>query len=126
MAEILADFRDNAELIEKAAEVRTLVASLRSGKMGARSLVKQVSSSSLIKDRDREKVNRSMEKVDSILSGQLPGDLQHKIPTLRGNLPLQPGLLPDYSGNLPLQSGSFRSLLPPRPKSPSTDLKLKP
>jgi len=117
---------DNAELIEKAAEVQMLVASLRSGKMGARSLVKQVSSSSLINDRDREKVNSAMEKVDSVLSGQLPGSLQNKIPTLRGNLPLQPGWLPDYSGNLPSQPGSFRSLLPSRPKRPSTDLKLKP
>ncbi len=118
--------RDNAELIEKSAEVQTLVASLRSGKMDARSLVKQVSSSSLIKDNDRAKVNSAMEKVDSVLSGQLPGGLHSTLPTLRGNLPLQPGLLPNQSGNSPFQPGIFRSLLPPRPIPPSNDLKSKP
>lgn len=118
--------RDNKELIEKVSEVQTLVASLRSGNMDPRSLVKQVSSSSLIKTKDREKINGAMEKVDSVLSGQLPAGLESKIPTLRGHLPLQPGLLPNQSGKLPFQPGSFQSLLQPRPKPLSNDLKSKP
>ena len=118
--------RDNAELIEKVSEVQTLVASLRSGNMDARSLVKQVSSSSLIKDKDREKINGVMGKVDSVLSSQLPGGLQSRIPALPGNLPRQPGLLPNHLENLPFQSGTFRSMLSTRPKPSSDDLKLKP
>ena len=118
--------RDNAELIEKVSEVQTLVASLRSGNMDARSLVKQVSSSSLIKDKDREKINGVMGKVDSVFGSQLPGGLQSRIPALPGNLPRQPGLLPNHLENLPFQSGTFRSMLSTRPKPSSDDLKLKP
>ncbi|MEJ7592430.1 MAG: hypothetical protein WKF77_12840 [Planctomycetaceae bacterium] len=118
--------RDNKELIEKVSEVQTLVASLRSGRMDARSLAKQVSSSSLIKEKDREKFNDAMEKVDSAFSGRLPDDLQDRIPKLPGNLPLQPGLLPNPLGSQPFQTGSFRSLLPTRPKPPLTDLNSKP
>ena len=118
--------RDNKELIQKVSEVQTLVASLRSGRMDARSLAKQVSSSSLIKEKDREKINDAMEKVDSAFSGRLPGGLQDRIPKLPANLPLQPGLLPNQSGSQPFQSGSFRSLLPTRTKSKLTDLKSKP
>ncbi|MBC7965641.1 MAG: TIGR03545 family protein [Fuerstia sp.] len=118
--------RDNKELIEKVSEVQTLVASLRSGNLDARSLARQVSSSKLIKDKDREKVNDAMGKVDSIFGGQLPGGPQSRIPALPGNLPRQPGLIPNHLDNLPFQSGSFRSMLPTRPKPSSTDLKSQP
>ena len=117
---------DNADLISQTSEVHTLVASLRSGNMDARSLVKQVSSSSLIKDKDRAKIDGVMEKVDAVLSGQLPPSLQKKIPTIPVNLPLQPGILPIQSGNLPFKSGSFKSFLPTRPKQPSTETRPKP
>ncbi len=118
--------RDNKELLEKVSEVQTLVAGLQSGNMDARSVVKQVSSSSLIKDKDRAKINGALEKVDSVLSGQLPDGLQSKISKFRGNLPIQPGLLPNQSGNLPFQPPSLRSLLPPRQKPVTRDLKSKP
>lgn len=73
--------RDNKELIAKASEVQTLVAGLRSGNMDARSLVKQVSSSSMIKDKDRQKINSAMEKADSALSRQLPGSFRSLLQT---------------------------------------------
>jgi len=96
--------QENADLIAKATEVKTIVASLQSGNIDARSLVKQVSSSSLIKDKDREKINSTVEKLDSALSGQIPPELQKKIPTL--------------PGNAALNTGSLRSLLPPRLQQP--------
>ena len=117
---------DNQELISKAMEVKTLVASLRSGKVDPRSLVKQVSNSSLIKEKDRDKINGVMEKVDSVMSGQIPSELQQKIPKLPGNLPLSPDMLPFKTGNLPFQTGSFRSLLPTRPKPQATEPMTKP
>jgi uncharacterized protein (TIGR03545 family) len=113
--------RENAELIEKASEVQTLVASLRSGNMDARGLMKQVSNSSLLKDKDREKLNGAMEKFDNVLSGQIPADLQKKIPKLRGTLPLPPGMLPTASANSILQNGSLKSLLPTRPREASAN-----
>ena len=125
-AEYTRLLEDNSDLISKASEVQSLVASLRSGNMDARSLVKQVSSSSLIKDKDRAKIDGVMERVDAVLSGQIPPSLQKKIPMIPGNLPLQPGILPIQSGNLPFQTGSFRSLLPTRPKQQSTVPKAKP
>jgi len=117
---------DNQELISKAKEVQTLVASLRSGSVDPRSLVKQVSNSSLIKDKDRAKIDGVMGQVDAVLGGQIPPSLQKKIPALPGNLPLQPGILPIQSGNLPQQLGSFKSLLPTRPKQKLTEPKTKP
>jgi len=104
--------RDNAELIDKAAEVQTVVASLRSGHMDARGLVKQISSSNLLHDKDREQVKRAMKNVDAVLNGHIPSDLQSKIPTLRGDLPFQPG--------------TFRSLLPPRLQPLAHEVKLNP
>ncbi len=117
---------ENQELISKAMEVKTLVANLKSGNMDARGLMKQVSTSSLIKDKDRAKVDGAMEKVDAIFGGQIPPSLQKKIPTIPGNLPWQPGILPVQSGNLPQQLGSFRSLLPTRPKQQSPEPKTRP
>ena len=112
--------QENADLVATASEVKTLVASLRSGNMDARSLVKQVSSSGLIKDKDRAKIDAAMEKVDSVFSGQIPPSLQNKIPALHGNSQLPAGIFPIGSGNLPLQTGSFKSLLPTRRKQRST------
>ena len=114
--------RDNANLIEEASEMKALVASLQSGNLDARSLVKQVSNSSLIKDKDRERINESMEKVDAVLSGKIPAGLKLKIPSLPGNMPVPPGFLPMQTENLPLQPGIFRSMLPTRP----TELQTKP
>ena len=82
--------RDNADLIEQASEVRTLVASLRSGNMDPASLVKQVSNSRLIKDKDRQKINQTMERVDRVLRGAaLPPGFQENIPRVPGILPLR-------------------------------------
>jgi hypothetical protein len=118
--------RDNKELIRKVSEVQTLVASLRSGNLDARTLARQVSSSSLIKEKDRAKIDSALERVDSIFSGQLPDSLQSRAPALPGNLPLSPGLLPVQSGNLRLKRGSFQSLWPSQPRTPSTDLQSQP
>ena len=117
---------DNQELISKAMEVKTLVASLRSGNVYPRGLMKQVSNSSFIKEADRKKMDDVMERVDSVMSGQIPSELRQKIPKLRGNFPMSPDLLPMKPGNLPLQPGSFGSLLPSRPKQQSPELKTKP
>ncbi|MDA1229511.1 MAG: hypothetical protein O2856_01930 [Planctomycetota bacterium] len=125
-AEYTQLLEENQDLITKASEVRTLVADLRSGNMDARGLVRSVSSSSLINEKDRDKINGTMEKVDSVFSGQIPSELQKKIPQLPADLPFQPGILPFQSGNLPLQSGSFRSLLPTRPKQFSSQPKTLP
>ena len=110
---------DNQELISKAMEVKTLVASLQSGKADPRTLVKQVSNSGLIHDTDRAKIDSAMGNLDAVLSGQTPSSLQKKIPTIPGNLPFQ-------AGNLPQQLGSFRSLLPTRPKQQLTEPKSTP
>ena len=117
---------DNADLIEKASEVKTLVADLRSGNVDARSLMKQVSNSSLIKDKDREKINKKTGDVAAVLNGQIPAGLQRKIPVLPGNLPPTLGFLPIQTGSLPLHSDSSPSFLQTRPKLPATELKTKP
>lgn len=117
---------DNAELIQQASEIQNLVASLRSGNTDARGLMKQVSASSLVKDKDREKINGAMEKVDSVLGGQIPSGLQSRFSKLPGNLPLQPDFLSTPSGSLPLNPGSFQSLLPTRSKQSSSDVKMQP
>ena len=85
-----------------------------------------MSNSSFIKEADRDKIDGVMEKVDSVMGGQIPSELQKKIPKLPGNLPMSPDLLPIRTGNLPLQPGSFRSLLPTRPKQQSSERSTKP
>lgn len=117
---------DNAELIREASEIQNLIASLRSGNMDARGLMKQVSTSGLVKDKDREKLNGALEKIDSVLDGRIPAGQQGKFPKLPGNLPTQPDFLSTPSGNFPLNPGSFQSLLPTRSKSSSSDVKTYP
>jgi uncharacterized protein (TIGR03545 family) len=117
---------DNAELIQQASEVQNLVASLRSGKMDARGLMKQVSSSSLIKDKDMEKLNGTLKKADNVLSGQIPSELQDKLPKLPGNLPIQPNLRPSPAGIFATPPNNFRSLLPARPRPTSEEAPLRP
>lgn len=86
--------RENAELIEKASEVTTLVANIRSGNLNAASLARQVSNSRLINEKDREKINQSMEKAEGMLrEGVIPAGIQKKLPGLPGNVPLPSGSL---------------------------------
>jgi hypothetical protein len=117
---------DNAELIREASEIQNLMASLRSGNMDARGLMKQVSTSSIVNDKDREKLNGAIEKIDSVLDGQIPPGLQGRFPKLPGNLPNQPDFLSTPSGNFPLNPGRFQSLLPTRSKQSSSDVKMEP
>ena len=99
---------DNKELIAQASEVRTLVANLRSGNLDPTSIMKQVSNSSVIKEKDREKINQTMDKLDGVLhSAALPADIGKKLPGLPGNLPPTPG--------------SLKSLLPRFVNPPSRD-----
>ena len=78
---------DNKDLLEQVNEVRTIVATLQSGKIDAGTLVKQVTSSKLIPQKDQEKIRNVMSEIDNTLQGRsLPAGLQKKL-----NLP--PGIM---------------------------------
>lgn len=99
--------KDNEKLIAQVQEVSQLLATLRSGKVDPRAVIQQVSNSKLLKEKDRESVQRVLNGVNGVMQGQLPQELLHKLPIPKSadseTAPLMiPGLLP----------GSFPGLLP--------------
>lgn len=93
---------DNKELLEQINEVRTIVASLQSGKVDPETLIRQVTNSRLIPQKDQEKISRVMNEIDNTLQGRsLPGSLQEKIPQLPPGLLELPATLPRTPGFFP-------------------------
>jgi len=90
---------ENRELLDQANEVKSIVASLRSGKADPSTLVRQVTNSRLIPEKEQKKINRVMGEFEETLQGgSLPSGLQEKLP-------------PQLSGGLPLP-GNFRRPTP--------------
>ena len=74
---------DNKELLEQISEVQTIVASLQSGKIDRATIVRQVTNSKLIPQKDQQKILNVMNEIDNTLQGRsLPAGLQDKIPQL--------------------------------------------
>jgi len=95
--------RENEQLITQVQEVTQLLATLRSGKVDPRAVIQQVSNSKLLKEKDRESVQRVLNGVNGVMQGQLPQELLGKLPFPKSNdsdtAPLMlPGMLP---GSLP-------------------------
>lgn len=81
---------ENKELLNQANEVKTIVAALRSGKVDPSTLVRQVTSSRLLPEKEQKKIHAAMNEFDETLQGRgIPSALQEKLPTqLSGGLPL--------------------------------------
>ncbi|MFN5733646.1 MAG: TIGR03545 family protein [Planctomyces sp.] len=95
--------KENEQLITQVQEVTQLLAALRSGKVDPRAVIQQVSNSKLLKERDRESVQRVVNGVNGVMQGQLPQELLQKLPIPRSTdsetaTLMIPGMLP---GSLP-------------------------
>ncbi|MFM7863082.1 MAG: hypothetical protein ACKPHU_02635, partial [Planctomycetaceae bacterium] len=99
--------KENEQLITQVQEVTRLVAALRSGKVDPQAVIRQVSNSKLLKEKDRESVQRIMNGVNGVMQGQLPQELLHKLPLPQATNSENVGLM--IPGMLP---GSFPGLLP--------------
>lgn len=74
---------DNKDLLEQINEVRTIVAAFQSGKLDRATIVRQVTNSKLIPQKDQQKIQRVMDEIDNTLQGRsLPSALQEKMPQL--------------------------------------------
>jgi len=95
--------KENEQLITQVQEVTQLLAALRSGKVDPRAVIQQVSNSKLLKEKDRESVQRVVNGVNGVMQGQLPQELLQKLPIPRSTdsetaTLMIPGMLP---GSLP-------------------------
>ena len=95
--------KENEKLITQVQEVTQLLAALRSGKVDPRAVIQQVSNSKLLKEKDRESVQRVLNGVNGVMQGQLPQELLQKLPIPRSTdsesaTLMIPGMLP---GSLP-------------------------
>ena len=94
---------DNEKLITQVREVSALLATLKSGKVDPQAVIRQVSNSRLLKEKDREAVERVMNGVNGVMQGQLPQELIKRLPIPTTDDPnaaplMIPGMLP---GSLP-------------------------
>lgn len=90
---------DNKVLLEQVGEIRTLVASLQSGKVDPGTMIRQVTNSKLIPAKEQEKIRRVMGDMDSIVNQQtLPSGLQEK---LQKKLPAMPKVPDEFRQFLP-------------------------
>ena len=71
---------DNEKLITQVREVSALLATLKSGKVDPQAVIRQVSNSRLLKEKDREAVERVMNGVNGVMQGQLPQELIKRLP----------------------------------------------
>ncbi len=130
----------NKDVLEQIGEVREIVATLRSGKVDPQTLVRQVTNSKLIPQKDQEKIRRIMGDVEQTLNGHaLPESLQQKIqglpvaiPNLQSEIPQVHSLFPQFQKDntrlsdelqqlpvsVPQLPGSFRSLFPKSATAP--------
>lgn len=124
----------NKDVLEQIGEVREIVATLRSGKMDPQTLVRQVTNSKLIPEKDQQKIRQIVGDVDQVLNGHaLPAGLQQRIkglpltvPGLQPELQQVPALFPQFQKesqrltdelhqlpvSVPQLPGSLRSLIP--------------
>ncbi len=91
---------DNSRLLEQANEVRTIVASLKSGKVDPSTVFRNVADSKLIPEKDKAKIQKVMSDVGGGLQrGKLPGKLQDELPIDPSTLPKLPGnMFPKFPG----------------------------
>ena len=89
---------DNSELLEQVNEVRTIVASLQSGKVDPSAVFRNAANSKLIPEKEKARLQKVMGEVDGVLNGgQLPGRLQEKLPFDPSGLPPLPrALMPKF------------------------------
>lgn len=96
---------ENKDLLEQVGEIRTLVATLKSGKADPATIVRQVTNSRLIPEKEGEKIRRVMGDVDTVLNRQgLPVLLQERLQKEASKIP-----------QLPQIPGGFRQFLPQPP-----------
>lgn len=92
---------DNKELLAQINEVREIVATLQSGKLDTKTIIRQVKNSKLIPQKDQEKITRVMDEIDSTLQGRsLPLGIQEKLNLPAGAMEL-PGILQRSNGQFP-------------------------
>jgi uncharacterized protein (TIGR03545 family) len=98
--ELLAD---NSKLLEQVREVRTLLASLRGGKVDPALIMRQVSRSKLLREKDQktlQQVDRVLNEFGGAMQGRIPQGLVKKLPVspelLQGGIPTLaiPGFFP--------------------------------
>jgi uncharacterized protein (TIGR03545 family) len=95
---------DNKELLAQINEVREIVATLQSGKLDTKTIIRQVKNSKLIPQKDQEKISRVMDEIDNTLQGRsLPLGIQEKLNLPAGAMEL-PGILQRSNGQFPTTS----------------------
>lgn len=97
---------ENKELLDQVNEVKTIVTALQSGNMDPATLVRQVTNSRLIPEKEQQKIRKLMGDAENTLQGNsLPAGLQEKIPKLPDGLPPLPG---GFRPQLPKTGGGRR------------------
>ncbi len=83
--ELLAE---NADVLQKVQQAQQLVATLRSGKVDPNQVIRQVSESGLLKEKDQQKLDKTMGEANKVLGGlKDPNEaLRQAIPKLGGKL----------------------------------------
>ena len=95
---------DNKELLAQINEVREIVATLQSGKLDTKTIIRQVKNSKLIPQKDQEKISHVMDEIDNTLQGRsLPLGIQEKLNLPAGAMEL-PGILQRSNGQFPTTS----------------------
>lgn len=94
---------DNGKLLDQVREVRTLLTSLQGGKVDPALIMRQVSRSKLLREKDQktlQQVDRVMNEFEGAMQGRIPQALVKKLPVppevLQGGLPTLaiPGFFP--------------------------------
>jgi uncharacterized protein (TIGR03545 family) len=81
---------DNTKLLEQVREVRTLLASLKSGRVDPGLIMRQVSRSKLLREKDQQKlqqVDRILNEFEGAMQGRIPQALVKKLPIPAESLP---------------------------------------
>ncbi|MFN9721070.1 MAG: TIGR03545 family protein [Planctomycetota bacterium] len=79
---------ENKDVLDQIGEVRAIVATLQSGRVDSQTLIRQVTNSRLIPEKDQEKIRRIVGSVEQTLNGHvLPESLQKRIQGLPAAIP---------------------------------------
>ena len=71
---------ENADLIAQVEEVRTIAVALRSGKLDANTVLRTVSDSKFVSDKQKRQVDQAMQDVNAVMNGGLPASVARRIP----------------------------------------------
>ncbi len=71
---------ENADLIAQVEEVRTIAVALRSGKLDANTVLRTVSDSKFVNDKQKRQVDQAMQDVNAVMNGGLPASVARRIP----------------------------------------------